>query len=407
MRSLRTAFFIAYKSIVRGQKWTLVLMVLILSLSFFNMMFTPGIFSGLMNTITQLEINTATSDISITPQQTPVPKQYIGNQRELQARIQTIPGVIGTTRTYLTAASISYDKNKNGVYKTVSSQIIGITPSKAKKVLTIDKYIVAGKPLVNTDTNQILLSAALAGGYNLPVPTDLGGVRVGDKVNIVYANGVSRKYTVKGIVKIIFGTALSDTYITTKEAESVLSTSNEASQILVKTDLNRASLSYYKERIQSLAPRLRVQMYTELLAALQSMLNAFTLIAFIVSMISVLVATVTVFVMIYINALDKRKQIGILKAIGMKERIIVYSYMFQSIFYVLCGVGVGLLIVFFVAVPLLHHYPIQLPFGPLVVSFGSALTIKSVIIFIIAGLFAGAIPARIVAREKILDALWG
>lgn len=407
MESFRTAFFIAYKSIVRGRLGMFVLMVLILSMSFFNMMFVPGIFSGLIDTIISLEVNTSTSDITISPQQLPVPKQYIENQKSVRAQIQTIPGVLATTNTYLTAASISYDKNHNGVYSTVSSQIIGINPSQSKKVLQINKYIVAGKPLSNTDTDKILLSAAIAGGYDMPVPSDLGGVKVGDKVTIEYANGVSRRYTVKGIVSITFGTALSNTYITTKEAESVLSASNEASQILVKTDLKKNSLSYYKQRIQSLAPTLKVQTYTELLAVIQSLLSAFTLIAFIVSMISVLVATVTVFVMIYINAINKRRQIGILKAIGIKEDIIVYSYVFQSLFYVISGVGIGLLFVLFIVEPFLNQHPIQLPFGPLLVSFGADLTLKSVIIFIIAGFLAGIIPARMVAHEKILDAIFG
>lgn len=406
MKSLRTALFIAYKSIIRGRVGMSVLMVLILSLSFFNMVFVPGIFSGLTDTMIKLEVDTSTSDITISPQQSPVPKQYINNQRKLQAQIKTIPGVIGSTRTYLTAASISYDKKHNGVYNTVSSQVIGIDPSNSKKILSINDYLIAGKPLSDTDTDQILIAAAIAGGYNLPVPTNLGGAKVGDKVTIEYSNGVSRRYTIKGIVNIVFGTALSNTYITTKEAESVMSASNEASQILVKTDLNKHSLSYYKARIQSLAPTLKVQTYKELLAIIQSFLKAFDLVALIVSMISVLVATVTVFVMIYINAINKRRQIGILKAIGIKEDIIVYSYVFQSLFYVILGIITGMFIILFIAEPLLTKYPIQLPFGPLIISFGYALSIKSVIVFIIAGFFAGIVPARMVVREKILDAIF-
>ena len=407
MQDIRTAFFIAYKSIRRGSKSTLALLVFILSLSFFNMMFIPGVFSGLLNSIIGLEVNVATADIAISPQQNPVPKSYIEDERNVQARIRTIPGVIGTTRTYLSAASIAYDKNKSGVYKNVSAQMIGIDPTDSKSTLSINKYLIAGQPLADSDTDKILLPAALAGGYALPVPTDLGGVHVGDKVNVVYANGIARTYTVKGIVKIVFGTALSNTYITSKEAESVLSISNEGSQILVKTDLSRFPLSYYKQRISELEPTLKVQMYTELLAAIQSILDAFTLIATIVSVISILVATVTIFVMIYINALNKRRQIGILKAIGIKERILVYSYIFQSLFYVLCGILMGLVIVFFIVTPLAARHPIQLPFGPLILSFSAKLIGEGIVAFLVAGFLAGLIPSRIVAKEDILKAIWG
>ncbi len=407
MNSLRTAAFIAYKSVVRGRKGTLALMMLILSLSFFNMMFIPGVFSGLLSTITGLLTNTSTSDLVVTPQQTPVPKAFIQNEAQVRAQIKTIPGVVGTARTYLSAGSISYDKDKNGVYKSVSAQIIGIDPSTVDDALSLKQYLVAGQFLSDTDTDQILLPAALAGGYDLPVPSDLGGAKVGDKVNVVYGNGIMRTYTVKGIVSITFGTALTNTYITAREAESVLSASDAASQILVKVDTKAHPLAYYKGRIQSLVPNLKVQMYTELLAVIQSVLDAFTLIAAIVSLISVIVATVTLFVMIYINAVSKRRQIGILKAIGIKENIIVYSYVFQAIFYVSCGVVLGLGIVFGAIEPLLRLYPIRLPFGPLLLSFSFMLAAESVAAFFVAGFFAGLVPARIVAREDILSAIWG
>jgi putative ABC transport system permease protein len=407
MHSIRTAAFIAYKSIVRGRRGTLILMLLILSLSFFNMLFVPSVFSGLLNTITGLLTNTTTSSIVVSPEQVPIPKTFISNETRLRAQIQTIPGVLGTTRTYLTAGSISFDPDKNGVYKRVSAQIIGIDPDQVDNALSLKQYLVAGRFLAPTDTDQILLPAALAGGYGLPVPTDLGGATVGDKVDVTYGNGVMRQYTVKGIVNITFGTALTNTYITTREADSVLGASDQASQILVKVDMKAHPLSYYKARIQALAPTLKVQPYSELLAVIQSVLDAFTLIALIVSVISIAVAAVTIFVMIYINAVGKRRQIGILKAIGIKERIIVYSYVFQSLFYVVCGILAGLAFVFGILLPVLSRYPIMLPFGPMQFSFSASLVGESIVGLIIAGFFSGVIPARLVAREKILTAIWG
>lgn len=406
MESFRTAFFIAYKSIVRGRFGMFILMMLILSLSYFNMLFVPGVFSGLFNTVVGLVVNTSTLDVVVSPQELPNPKSFIDNERTLRAQFETIPGVVGTTRTYLTAGSLSYDKRKDGVYKTVSGQMIGIDPVESAELLTINDYLVKGEPLIEGDTDMIVLSAGIAGGYGLPVPSDLGGVSVGDKVNVVYANGMARTYTVKGIVKIVFGTALSSVYITSKEAESVLSASNQASQILVKTDKMHTP-EYYRERISNMAPSLKVQKYTDLLAAIDPILTAFTLIATIVSAISVVVAAVTIFVMIYINAVGKRRQIGILKAIGIKQHIIILSYVLQSMFYVVCGVFVGMVFVFLFLSPFLAAHPIQLPFGPLIPSFGTKLVLESIALFFVAGIFSGYVPSRLVAREEILKAIWG
>lgn len=407
MKNLKTAAFIAYKSIVRGRRGTLALILAILMLSFFNMMFIPGVFSGLLNTIVSLLTNTTTSNIVITPPQEPIPKTFINNQRQLRSQIETVPGVLGTARTYLSAASLSFDKDKNGVYKSVSAQIVAIDPTEVDDALSLKQFLVAGEFLSDTDADQMLLPAALAGGYDLPVPNDLGGATVGDKVNVVFGNGVLRTYTVKGIVNITFGTALTNTYITTKEAESVFSAYDQASQILVKTDDTRFSADYYKARIQHMVPGLRVQSYSELLAVIQSVLDAFTLIATIVSAISVLVATITLFVMIYINAVSRRRQIGILRAIGIRRDIIIYSYIFQALFYVVCGVCIGLFFVYLVVLPLLHVYPIHLPFGPLELSFSLTLAMESIAAFLIAGFLAGLIPARVITREDILKAIWG
>jgi putative ABC transport system permease protein len=407
MQNFHTAFFIAYKSVRRGRLGMFLLMMLILSLSYFNMLFIPGVFSGLYNTIVGLVVNTSTSDITITPQEFPTPKEFIDNDYQLRSQIATIPGVIGTTRTYLTAASLSYDKHKDGVYKTVSGQIIGIDPTESKKVLTINDYLVKGTPLEDGDTDEIVLSAGVAGGYDLPVPSDLGGIEIGEKVNVVYGNGVARTYKVKGIVKIVFGTALSSVYITTKEAESVLSASDQSSQILVKANLVEHPVEYYVSKIKGLAPNVKVQKYTDLLAAIQPILVAFTLIATIVSAISVVIAAVTIFVMIYINAVSKRRQIGILKAIGISQGIIILSYVLQALFYVCCGVVIGMSFVFFALDPFLHAHPIQLPFGPLIPGFSTKLVIESIVLFFIAGLFSGFVPSRLVAREEILKAIWG
>jgi putative ABC transport system permease protein len=406
LNDFRTAAFIAFKSVVRGNRSTFALMMVILCLSFFNMLFIPGVFSGLLNTIIGLEVDTYTSHVMLGPQQEPTPKQFINNQTQLRSQIQTVPGVVGTARTYLTAGSISFDPQKNGVYKRVSAQVIGIDPTDSQKILTLNRYVVAGKFLADDDTDQIVLAAALAGGYDLPEPNDLGGAKPGDKVQVVYGNGVERTYTVKGITNILFGPALTNAYITGKEADSVLGASDQATQVLVRVqDIGKAD--YYKARLQNMMPNLHVQTYMDLITAIKPVLDAFKLVAIIVSVISVLVAAITIFVMIYINAVSKRRQIGILKAIGIKENIIIFSYVFQSLFYVLCGVFFGLIFVFGIMQPTLAAHPIMLPFGPLHLFFSAGLVMQSVLGFLMAGFLAGYVPSRIVARENILKAIWG
>lgn len=405
MTDIKTAFLIAYKSILRGNKSTLGLLIFILSLSFLNMMFISGILFGLQTLMTSSIINVWTSHIIVTPQQEPTIKEFIENQNEVRARIETIPGVIATARRYSLSGSIVYDKDKNGEFKTISGVISGIDPQEEGRVLTLADVLSAGEFLDDGDRDQIVISSASAGGYGIPAPADLGGARVGDKVRVTYANGIMRTYTIKGIYDDTMG--IFETFITAKEAESVMSVYNSASKILVKTDLEKAPIKQYEEKIQSMAPNLEVKNYTDIIGAFASFLDALNLISFIVSAISVLVAAITIFVLIYVNAINKRRQIGILRAIGIKHNIIILSYVFQSFFYALCGVIIGALLVFLILTPLLNQYPIDVAFGGLSLVHSSTAVAIGIISLMVTGLIAGYLPARIVAKEEILKAIWG
>lgn len=406
MTSVKTAFFIAYKSIRRGNRSALALTVFILTLSYFNLMFITGIMSGLTDGFVKTIIETGGGHVSVLPQEEPTRKQYIPNEEQLRARIETIPGVIGTSARYRLGATITYDPEKDGKSNVVSASIIAIQPRDEGKLFTIDENIVDGEYLSGLANDEILLSVGLAGGYNLPYDTDLGGVRPGDEVDVTFSNGIIRTYKIKGIFQVA-GPAELSAFINAREAESILSVHDEASEIVVMAE-EGIDLGALDTRITGMAPQLVVKQFGERLASVETFLGAFDLIAYIVSTISVAVAAVTIFVIIYVNAISRRRQIGILKAIGIKTEIIELSYVFQSIFYALSGVTVGLILVFLIIYPLIQMYPIPLGFGiGITLLYTPTQIVVGILALVIAGLLAGFVPARIVARQDILKAIWG
>jgi putative ABC transport system permease protein len=404
---IKTALFIAYKTITKGHKSTVALIVLILSLSVFNLMFVSGFLAGFSDGIMRSMVNNSTAHIIVMPQEEPTHKEFIPNQEKVRAQIQTIPGVIGTTSHYQLGGSFSYDKERNGKFKNVSAPIVGITQAEEKKVLSVHESMVSGEFPDNLKADEIVMGANLSGGFGTQQTEDLGGAKVGDKVQVTYSNGALRTYTIKGIFKITMGSISNTAFISAKEAESVLSTYNNASEILVKVDLTRNTLDEYAKRIGAMAPNLKIEEYTNRLATIGILVKAFNVIAVIVSIISIIVAAITIFVMIYVNAVSKRRQIGILRAIGIKESIIELSYVFQSFFYTSLGIIVGLTIVFFMVIPLLTVRPIPMPFGNASLVYTSLGIFINIASLVIAGILAGFIPAKIVAREDILKSIWG
>ena len=126
-----------------------------------------------------------------------------------------------------------------------------------------------------------------------------------------------------------------------------------------------------------------------------------------ISSIGLVVAAITIFIVIFVNAITRRRYIGILKGIGIAPRAIAISYMVQSIFYALLGSLVGMAIVFFFLKPLFVAHPIDFPFsdGILVATVGG--TIIRMMILLGATIVAGYIPARIVIKQNTLSAILG
>lgn len=407
MTSIRTAFFIAWKSLKRGNRSTLALIIFILTLSYFNLMFITGIMSGMTDGMVKTMVATGLGHIAIQPQEDPQRKQYIPNEAELRAKIETIPGIVGTAPRYRLGSTITHDPEKDGKYNVVSAPIVAIDPEADKKLFTIHNFIENGEFLDGLTNDEILLSAALAGSDALPIDPNLGGVKAGDEVTVTFSNGVMRDYKVKGTF-FVAGAAELTAFINRREAESVLGVHNEASEILIIADLEKAPIEEYVARVQAMAPELKIKPYTELMASIETFLGAFDAIAYIVSTIAIAVAAITIFVIIYVNALSRRRQIGILKAIGIKTSIIELSYVFQSLFYALAGVITGFALVFAVIMPLLILYPIDLGFGITVtLVYTPTQIVVGILALLIAGLLAGYVPARLVARQDILKAIWG
>lgn len=418
VQNLKIASFLASRSIARGNKGTIALIIFIMSLSFVNLVFIASILNGIVETINNQIINNLTAHIVIDPQETPNRKEYLIHANELQNQVDKLPGVLAVSGHYDLAGTASFDKNKNGKFKYISTQIIGVNPEKEKLVTDISKHIISGQYLNSEDTDKILLGISLAGGYpGVVESTSLEGVKIGNKVKIVFNNGIERIYTVKGIFNAKFDMIDSNAYITAKEAESVLSVSNSASRILVKIDPISNTNTARKElagKIQTIAqtveisaPNIKVKMWNELLGALAGISSSFDIITSVVSTIALLVAAVTIFIMIYVNAINKKRQIGILKAIGIEENIIIYSYILQALFYAILGTAIGLILFYYAVQPYFSLHPISLPMGDTRLVLNQSSAIFSVLSLVFAALIAGFVPAWKITKINILKAIWG
>ena len=111
--------------------------------------------------------------------------------------------------------------------------------------------------------------------------------------------------------------------------------------------------------------------------------------------------------MIFINALTRRKFIGILKGIGINGQAIELSYVMQSIFYAFIGSAIGFILLYAFLQPFVARHPIDFPFSDGILVAPLSGTLLRISLLVVATIIAGYIPARMIVRKNTLDSILG
>ncbi len=402
--NIKTSFFLAYTSIKRGSKGTLAMTILIMTLAYVNLVFISSIFGGIVEAINTQSIDNQFSNIVIEPA---VDDRYIYNSDAIKL-ITTIPGVVGSSAHYVDNPIIKYDERNDG--KDVKSNrwvLKSIDVLDEKKVTKIDKSIVGGSFLDPTDRDKIVIGKEVAGGYGSELDYLSLGVSVGEKVDVFFSNGIKRQYTVKGIFSTKSTQVDQMVFITKKEMESVLRVHGWASEILVKIKDTGNEDKYIGEIRQLGLYKEDIKKWSDLMGFTSSASTSFTMISIILGVIGTIVAGVTIFIIIFVSVVNKRRQIGILKAIGMNEGTIILSFVMQALFYGIIGVLLGAFIILFIIRPYFISNPLDFPIGWVSLNVTFDIMRISNISLITASLIGGFFPAYRGAKESILKSIWG
>jgi putative ABC transport system permease protein len=411
--NLRLSAFLACKAIIKGNRWTLILLVLVVSFSFVNLIFISSLISGVMTTMENQLVDTVFSNIVINPEED---AYYIDKVSQLEAKLEQVPGIAGISPRLSTSAFIEYrwkekksqtDKGQSGTW-----EVVGIDPLNEANVTTIPSHIIEGNYLDENDRDEIVLGVEVAGGDEAANPEflTLGGVKVGEKVRLTYPNGIQREYTVKGIFRVKEMTRADRlVFVTRNEMISVLGRQafcDRASQILirVKPGVHEDSVI---EDLGTLGIKEEIRNWEEYGSAQLSVVSTFDIIGGLIGGLGLVIAAVVLFIIIYISVLNRKRQIGILRAIGIPHIAIIGSYPIQALFYAIAGIVLGWLIAEFGLQQYFVFHPIDLPIGLVGLNIETKTIVGSTLGLIAATTLAGFIPAWIIMRESIIKTIWG
>lgn len=400
--NIKAAFFLARKSIARGNKGTLLMTILIMTLAYVNLVFVSSIFGGIVEAINEQAIDYQYSNIVIEP----APDDRYINDREALLAIDDIPGVVASSAHYIDSPIIEYDKGRNGKdIKTGRWALKSIDPPAEKRVTKIHEAVIEGSYLDPSDKNKILIGKEVAGGYGGDLDYLSLGVTVGDEILLNFSNGIKRYYEVKGIFSTKSTAMDQAVFITKKEMESVLQVSNSASEVLVKIT-DKGNEDMYIEEIRSIGlVDEDIKKWSDLMGFTSGASASFDMISIILGVIGTFVAAITIFIIIFVSVVNKRKQIGILKAIGMRRGTIVLHFVIQALFYAILGILIGASLILFVIRPYFISNPLDFPVGWVSLKVTFDIIKVSNISLIAAALVGGFFPAYKGAKESILDSI--
>ncbi len=399
LAGLRVSAFLAWKSIERGSRGTLALTIMIIALIFVNLVFLPSIISGVVETFNTQSIDFDLGNLVIEPREG---SQYISEVSDLQKTVERIPGITGTSPRIAAGATYFY-RGRNA-----ASTLYGITPEDERSVTRIADSMTEGEFLSNGDTDAIVMGVTLAGteGEEAGGLPSLQGIGVGDSVEVAYPNGEIRTYRVKGIYETQSFSVDTAAFITSREMSEVLSLQDQASIILVKTEVNGRE-EEYKREILSYGIQEEVRTFQEKSGGfVDQAIQSFNIINAISTLVSLIIAIVVVFIVIFINTVNRRRQIGILKAIGIDQQIIINSYVLQVLFITTVGALAGIVLNAGVTT-YLTAYPLVFPGGPVYPAVEASAILRSIASLFAVSVVAGYIPAWRIAREDILSAIRG
>ncbi len=422
--------FLGTRQIKRGSVWINLLIISIMTLTFLSLVVIPGILIGLTEGSFEQNREYLTGDLYLTPL---AQKTSIVNTNDIVRALDTLSEVEHYAIRYKIATTVEAGYiNRDDFTKDIESLGVNayvIDPEREEATTGLSQFIVKGSMLKAGESGQLLIGANLLKEYSgfADLFEPLENVEVGEPVRVTLqgaANegfeqdsallngnnkpGQTSEFNVKGIIDSKVNDLSSTIFITEQDYRRIAKKySLQAQEIVIK---HREDISDAQFKRIALAHGFdeyaKVRTATEAIPQFLSKIQTtFALLGNMIGLIGIVVSSITVFIVIYINALTRRKFIGILKGIGISEAAIEASYIIQSLFYALIGIGLGLLVLYGFLVPYFSQHPLDFPFsdGILVAKLMPTMVRALVLIFIT--MIAGFLPARIIVRQNTLDSI--
>ena len=413
MRNVRIASLLAFRQIQRANKWTTALIIFVMMLTFLNLIAVSGILVGLIEGAERAVRAESLGDLILSEKDG---EEHILQTETIMRELEAFPEIETYSVRFkdggVLEANFKERRDLSAERDIANVSVTGIDPEKEDAMSGLSGSVVAGEYLNPDEEGYILLGALYTEEYATnfgDIFETVSGVGPGDTVRLTSGN-VSKEFVIKGIVQSKVDEVSLNSYIPEREFRRVFGRiDRNADQIVVRMMPGESEAELKTAMVVAgMNEKAKIQTYDEGKPKfITDIKNTFSILGTFIGSIGLVVASITIFIIIFINALSRRQQIGILKGIGIERRVIEIAYVLQAAFYALAGSLLGALVTYGFLVGYFDRNPIKFPFsdGILVAPIDETI-IKFVVLFVIT-ILAGFLPAWMIVRQNTLNSILG
>ncbi len=412
-RILKVSWFLGFRQVRHASIWTTVLIIFVMMLTFLNLVVVTGILVGLIEGSVKAYRDQYTGDVFIS---TPTGEEFIERSNDLLSILPTLPGVAGYTARYTEGGTVEANyrtrRDPQELRDLVSTRLAGIDPTREDAVTGLSRFVVEGEYLAPGDEGYILVGANLLDQYAPDFGEGfdtLDNVYPGTRVRLKVGDR-TKEYIVKGIIDSKVDETARRVFLVESDFLRFAGRTNlNVNEVAIVAKAGSEPQSIKSGLLGSGVDKYAVVRLSRegLPQALEDIISTFRFLGNIISSVGLVVASITVFIVVFVNAITRRKYIGILKGIGIDALAIELSYVFQSLFYALVGSTLAIILIYGVLVPLFSAHPLDFPFSDGILVAPVLGTAIRLVILIVATVIAGYIPAWLIIKKNTLDSILG
>ncbi|RCW57381.1 FtsX-like permease family protein [Halanaerobium sp. ST460_2HS_T2] len=319
----------AFKNLTRHKRRTIIT-ALIIAFAILIYVMTDGLMLGMTEMSFDNIINLESGHLQVVDQnywedrkELPL-KNLITPSAELEAEIKKTAGYVAMTK------RLKFAVNLNNGIDELPVTGVGIDLGQDDKVFELQNYLVEGR-MPEADSSEIIMGAKLA---------ELMDFKTGDYAVMLIRTEEKTFNTIDGEIVGLFNTPHpslneSNVFLPLSTAQDRLNTKGKISHYAVRLSDQNQALTAAEELSTRLEAPLQAYSWKDAAKNLVTMIEMQDIETQVVLAVILTLAAVGIINTVILSALERMEELGMMKALGMHEREIVYTFMGEA-----AGIGV-------------------------------------------------------------------